>query len=59
MSVRGRKTGNRKGYRSRKNHGVVKHFGFDTFFALPDAGAKRDGYLRFVDESEEDYLYPK
>ncbi len=25
---------------------------------LPDADAARDGYLRVVDESQEDYLYP-
>ena len=26
---------------------------------LPDARAKRDGYIRVVDESGEDYLYPE
>lgn len=26
---------------------------------LPDEEADRDGYLRVVDESEEDYLYPE
>lgn len=26
---------------------------------LPDAKAKRDGYIRVVDESGEDYLYPE
>ena len=26
---------------------------------LPDAKAKRDGYVRVVDESGEDYLYPE
>jgi hypothetical protein len=26
---------------------------------LPDARAKRDGYLRVIDESGEDYLYPE
>ncbi len=26
---------------------------------LPDAKAKRDGYLRVIDESGEDYLYPE
>ena len=26
---------------------------------LPDEEAVREGYLRVVDESEEDYLYPK
>jgi len=25
---------------------------------LPDAAAARDGYLRVIDESGEDYLYP-
>ena len=25
---------------------------------LPDKDAEKDGYLRIVDESEEDYLYP-
>ena len=25
---------------------------------LPDEDASRDGYLRVVDESQEDYLYP-
>ncbi len=26
---------------------------------LPDAKAKRDGYIRVIDESGEDYLYPE
>lgn len=26
---------------------------------LPDAKAKRDGFVRVVDESGEDYLYPE
>lgn len=26
---------------------------------LPDAKAKREGYIRVVDESGEDYLYPE
>lgn len=26
---------------------------------LPDARASRDGYLRIIDESGEDYLYPE
>ena len=26
---------------------------------VPDAKAKRDGYIRVVDESGEDYLYPE
>ena len=26
---------------------------------LPDAEAAREGYLRVVDESQEDYLYPE
>ncbi|MGH8751984.1 MAG: hypothetical protein ACREUV_09810 [Burkholderiales bacterium] len=26
---------------------------------LSDAAAKRDGYLRVIDESGEDYLYPQ
>ena len=26
---------------------------------LPDKGAARDGYVRVVDESGEDYLYPQ
>jgi len=25
---------------------------------LPDASAAEDGYLRIIDESDEDYLYP-
>ena len=29
-----------------------------VYAALPDAKAKRDGYLRIIDESGEDYLYP-
>jgi len=29
-----------------------------VYATLPDASAKRDGYLRVVDESGEDYLYP-
>jgi hypothetical protein len=28
------------------------------YFALPDAKAERRGFLRIVDESREDYLYP-
>jgi hypothetical protein len=28
------------------------------YFALPDAKAERRGFLRIVDESGEDYLYP-
>jgi hypothetical protein len=27
--------------------------------ALPDKRAEKDGYLRIVDESGEDYLYPE
>lgn len=30
-----------------------------VYAVLADAGAKRDGYLRVVDESGEDYLYPE
>jgi hypothetical protein len=30
-----------------------------VYAVLPDASAKRDGYLRVVDESGEDYLYPE
>ncbi len=26
---------------------------------LPDADAKREGYIRVIDESGEDYLYPQ
>ena len=29
------------------------------YIALRDAAAERDGLLRIVDESGEDYLYPK
>lgn len=29
------------------------------YSSLPDAAAKRDGYLRVIDESGEDYLYPE
>jgi hypothetical protein len=28
------------------------------YVALPDAKAERTGYLRVIDESGEDYLYP-
>jgi hypothetical protein len=28
------------------------------YLALPDAKAERTGYLRIIDESGEDYLYP-
>jgi hypothetical protein len=28
------------------------------YVALPDAKAQRAGYLRIIDESGEDYLYP-
>ena len=27
--------------------------------ALPDDAAKKEGYLRIIDESGEDYLYPE
>ena len=30
-----------------------------VYHALPDARAAKDGYLRVVDESGEDYLYPE
>lgn len=30
-----------------------------VYETLPDAKAKRDGYLRVIDESGEDYLYPE
>lgn len=30
-----------------------------VYVALSDAKAKRDAYLRVVDESGEDYLYPE
>jgi hypothetical protein len=30
-----------------------------VYAILPDARAKRDGYLRVEDESGEDYLYPE
>lgn len=30
-----------------------------VYVILPDAKAKRDGYLRVEDESGEDYLYPE
>jgi hypothetical protein len=30
-----------------------------VYTSLPDAAAKRDGYLRIIDESGEDYLYPE
>ncbi len=29
-----------------------------VYAVLPDAAAAKDGYLRVVDESGEDYLYP-
>jgi hypothetical protein len=29
-----------------------------VYAVVPDAEAKREGYLRVVDESGEDYLYP-
>jgi hypothetical protein len=29
------------------------------YVALPDAGAEKVGLLRVIDESGEDYLYPK
>jgi len=52
MSVRGRKTGNRKRCRSRNNRGVVKHFGFDTFFraflALWVTASAADGTYRII-----------
>lgn len=30
-----------------------------VYQALPDAKAMRDGYIRVIDESGEDYLYPE
>ena len=30
-----------------------------VYALLPDSRAKRDGYLRIIDESGEDYLYPE
>lgn len=30
-----------------------------VYEALPDKRAERDGYMRVVDESGEDYLYPE
>ncbi len=30
-----------------------------VYALLPDARAKRDGYIRVIDESGEDYLYPE
>jgi hypothetical protein len=30
-----------------------------VYVTRPDAAAKRDGYIRVVDESGEDYLYPE
>jgi hypothetical protein len=30
-----------------------------VYAVLPDASATRDGYVRVVDESGEDYLYPE
>jgi hypothetical protein len=30
-----------------------------VYRVLPDSKASRDGYLRIVDESGEDYLYPE
>ena len=30
-----------------------------VYAAAPDSAAKRDGYIRIVDESGEDYLYPE
>jgi hypothetical protein len=30
-----------------------------VYRVFPDAAAAKEGYLRVVDESEEDYLYPE
>jgi len=30
-----------------------------VYRVLPDSTAKKDGFVRVVDESEEDYLYPE
>ncbi len=30
-----------------------------VYRVLPDAKAKREGYVRVIDESGEDYLYPE
>jgi len=32
---------------------------FKIYRVLPDKGALADGYLRIIDESGEDYLYPE
>jgi hypothetical protein len=39
-------------------HGVSLEAG-KLYRLLPDAGAERDGMLRVIDESGEDYLYPR
>ena len=30
-----------------------------VYLVLPDERAAKDGYIRVIDESEEDYLYPE
>ncbi len=30
-----------------------------VYASVPDAKAKHDGYIRIIDESGEDYLYPE
>lgn len=30
-----------------------------VYRALPDSAAEKDGFIRVIDESEEDYLYPE
>ena len=40
----------------------VGEYGFELrklYERLPDKGATREGYVRVVDESGEDYLYPQ
>jgi hypothetical protein len=55
-------TGNRQ---EKKSVLCIKNNGCDDlelrkiYEVLPDARALKDGYLRIVDESGEDYLYPE
>jgi hypothetical protein len=43
-----------------KNAGYLASLEQRTIYvALPDAGAEKQGLVRVIDESGEDYLYPK
>jgi hypothetical protein len=34
-------------------------YNIEVYKVLPDEGAEKEGYLRIIDESGQDYLYPQ